>query len=235
MSAACPFRALRCARPAFTLVELLVVIAIVGTLVAMLLPAVQAARAAARRTECINNMRQLGIGVLNYAGAHQGKFPRTYHDGDQQSWVYTLAEFLEDVDQVRICPEDPQGQERLVFHGTSFVVNQYLTMQVPGGADDLDKLRATTRTLVALEGANARDPTSFYYEHAHAADWFTPGNIQRGLVWLKIVLEIQPDRHPGNMANYLFADAHVAFVQASQIRLWAQEGANFAAPDSWPR
>lgn len=92
-------RSLRNRQVGFTLVELLVVIAIIGILVALLLPAVQAAREAARRTQCNNNLKQLALGLHNYHDTFR-KFPAGYYQiptgaANESTWITHILPFIE--------------------------------------------------------------------------------------------------------------------------------------------
>lgn len=94
---------MRCKRSGFTLVELLVVIAIIGILVGLLLPAVQAAREAARRMQCSNNLKQLGLAAHNYESSY-GTFPYRQggtngggepHNASRRSGFIAILPFIE--------------------------------------------------------------------------------------------------------------------------------------------
>lgn len=134
----------------FTLVELLVVIAIIGVLVALLLPAIQAARESARRTQCQNTLKQLGLALSNYAGQHK-RFPLGVRGGEQgYGWGHALLPFLEQqalYDRLNQAIPDTNKfyatQTESIFKDTFDATGQI----IPGGDTVLDVFRCASSQL----------------------------------------------------------------------------------------
>jgi prepilin-type N-terminal cleavage/methylation domain-containing protein len=144
-------------RSAFTLVELLVVIAIIGVLVAILLPAIQAAREAARRTQCINNLKQIGLAIANYHDARR-EFPtggtEPWHDagdantlyGKGYGWMVQILPYVEDTALQNISKGYGAGDKAkdLIVRGTPLPLyfcpsRRQNILRVAGGGEDCSK------------------------------------------------------------------------------------------------
>jgi prepilin-type N-terminal cleavage/methylation domain-containing protein len=125
-------------RRGFTLVELLVVIAIIGVLVALLLPAVQAAREAARRIQCANNLKQIGLGLHNYHDTYTKLPPALWAnpngsalDDDGFGWMVSILPYIEQQPLFNLI--NPQGAPGVLGNATVFEQYYPGLPMVPGG------------------------------------------------------------------------------------------------------
>jgi type II secretory pathway pseudopilin PulG len=140
---------------AVTLVELLVVIAIIGVLVAILLPAVQAARESARRAACQNNLRQIGVALLAYHDVHkqfpvgcvEKRIPSTKPNGRQLSWSAALLPNLEEQSLWSQIDFDSPYDSSVNAIAAATIVNVYLCP-------------STVRLAPGREGSVVADPAS---------------------------------------------------------------------------
>ena len=163
-------------RKGFTLVELLVVIAVIGILIALLLPAIAATRDGARAVVCKSNLRQIGLSLHTYAEGHGGRFPWTEHSDEDKSWIVTLSPYLEDVDAVRVCPEDPLGLEWMTneIKGSSYGINNFVAdPEVEGYSGSLRKLRDASRLVVLFEADPEREG-AHGTDHIHCSQFYSP-------------------------------------------------------------
>ena len=223
----------------FTLIELLIVVAIIALLAAILFPAFIRAREKARQAACQSNLKQIGLGLLQYAEDYDARLPPAYHDDNpglqNSSWRMDITPYIKST-QLFSCPSNPAGKvdsrETRGFKRSYGVTAADASLLVQGGGSDrgimniagfpavptlpwrLADIGNPSQVIMVTESSD-RDVTIDLTNLGGTSTW--KGNCDRFAVnsfWAG---------HNGR-ANYLFVDGHVKLLKAVQtgtpINMW---------------
>ncbi|HSV74265.1 MAG TPA: prepilin-type N-terminal cleavage/methylation domain-containing protein [Chthonomonadales bacterium] len=212
------------ARRGFTLIELLVVIAIIAILAAILFPVFAQARAKARQTSCLSNMKQYSLGIVMYTQDYDEMLPITMEVDELGAstvlhlWNSGLESYLRNR-QIKFCPSDPDRADPHLWG--SYLMNGLLT----AGARSLSAAARPSETILMAErgrgwagrpGHDPNDQFSAYYDLCYD-NWLPNGDWHAGVAaWPPVYGEmLDTERHSGG-ANYGFLDGHAKALRWGQ-------------------
>ena len=218
------------ARNAFTLIELLVVIAIIAILASILFPVFERARENARRTSCLSNQKQIGLGFLQYQSDFDGAFPFTSHVTGL-SWTRTLDPYTKSR-QIFRCSSDSSAAWQTpvgttpTLRVTSYYLNAYLANEATGTNDFARDTTIQTPSKVIYVAESTDEKTG---DHFHPQLWGAPydsaptGHTASSNPYPTFwnasgndTLELALQRHFDG-CNYVFADGHAKWQKWSQV------------------
>lgn len=194
-------------RNAFTLIELLVVIAIIAILAAILFPVFARARENARKSSCMSNLKQIGLGVMQYTQDYDEKYPLLSNGTDntnmQRNWGQMIFPYIKST-QVFACPSNgvvSSTSPLMALNGgadpkipASYVANPRIMANLPNILCSLSSLTSSSQKIMVAESGDTYPATGWW-------DW-TNANSWNGMA---------SNSFRGHLAmgNFLFADGHV--------------------------
>jgi len=216
--------------PAFTLLELLAGCLVLALLTGVVFSAAQGALGKAQLSQDLSNLRQIGQGILLYAGENQGNLPSTSCQGEP-SWIGALKPYLGDqYERIRVSSLDPNREARRSAGGTSYLLNDEVDSAFdragnskPGLLQNQNRITEASRRLLLFPASRTKSAGE---DHIHS------GSMGR---WHSLLGEINPDssgpvsrqRDAGSSA-YLFADGHAQVLGAKTLKTRVDAGLNIA-------
>lgn len=211
-------------RAGFTLIELLVVIAIIAILAAILFPVFAQARSKARQASCLSNVRQIGMGFMQYFSDYDDQFPHVRGD---VTWVNTLQPYMKSR-QILRCPGDSSTNwtqplpGRTVVRQTTYTMNGYLAPGVSkveqgGNFPHIASISKPSSVIFLTESAKNFDENYF---HAHI--WDPPTSTRHWLTALDVPDDVWVDAHSEGF-NSAYLDGHAKWARWKQV--WWRDNA----------